>query len=100
MPTVQEPSRLAGDNPRRNAKPPGLLNKLLTAALGVLVLAGALVFSVLAFVAIAAIALGAGVFLWWNTRDLRRHMREQPPGGRIIEGEVIRDVQPRHSDLP
>lgn len=97
MPSVQEPSRLAGDSPR---KPPGLLSKLLTAALGVLVLAGALVFSVLAFVAIAATALAVGAFLWWNTRELRRRMREQPPGGRIIEGEVIRDVQPPRSDQP
>lgn len=94
MPAVQEPSRLAGDDPRGPTRSPGLMSKLLTAAFGVLALAGVLVFSVLAFVAVTTIALIVGAYLWWNTRAIRKQMRERPPGGRIIEGEVIRDEPP------
>jgi hypothetical protein len=47
--------------------------------------------SLLIFAAVAAIALLVGGFLWWKTRALRRQMRERPPGGRVIDGEVMRD---------
>jgi hypothetical protein len=97
MPAVQEPSRLTGDNLRNPARPPGLMSNLLTAAFGVLALAGVLVFSVLAFVAVTAVALVVGAYLWWNTGAQRRQMRERPPGGRIIQGEVIRDNPSPHS---
>ncbi len=53
------------------AQPPGLLAK------------------VLAFVSVV-IVIGVG-YVWWKTRDLRRHMRENPPGGRIIDGDAYRD---------
>jgi hypothetical protein len=39
----------------------------------------------------ALAAVVAGSYLWWKTRELRRRIREQPRGGRIIEGEAIRD---------
>ena len=33
--------------------------------------------------------------LWWKTRALRRQMREHPPGGRVMDGEVISDAEPQ-----
>ena len=50
--------------------------------------------SLLVFAAVAAIALVVVGYLWWKTRALRKQMREHPPGGRVIEGEVIPDPAP------
>ena len=61
---------------------------------GALVLASAFVVS-LVFLAIGvAVVLAFGGYLWWQTRELRRQMRErmqeQPEfAGEVIEGEVI-----------
>ena len=92
MLTIDEQSRLTGKDPRVTAKTPGLLSKLLTAAVGMAALVAVLVFSFLAFIAIAVIGLMVGAYLWWKTRELRRRMREQPQGGRIIEGEATRET--------
>ncbi|MEO8165633.1 MAG: hypothetical protein ABI619_09570 [Betaproteobacteria bacterium] len=54
--------------------------------------------SLLFFAIVAGIALVIGAYLWWNTRELRRQIRERPPGGRIIEGEVIHDAKPPQVD--
>lgn len=73
---------------------------IVTAALLVL----GLMFSVVIITVIVAIGLMAGVYLWWKTRAVRRHLREQMSQqamegrvseadvyqGEIIEGEVIR----------
>jgi ABC-type bacteriocin/lantibiotic exporter with double-glycine peptidase domain len=68
---------------------------------GAVMLASAFVLS-LVFVAIAlAVVLGAGGYLWWQTRELRRQMRarmheQAQSAGHVIEGEVIsRDRTPR-----
>jgi hypothetical protein len=55
------------------------------------VLVAAFALSLVIFAALAAIALIAGGYVWWRTRALRRQMRERPPGGRVIDGEVMRD---------
>lgn len=81
---------------------PSLLGRILGIAAGAVLLVAALMFSVVVF----AFALAAGLlvwgWLWWKTREVRRQMREQmeaqrmgeaPPGGRVIEGEVIRDEE-------
>ncbi len=60
----------------------------------------AFMFSLVIFAALAVIALLAGSYLWWKTRALRRQMRERPRGGRIIEGEVIRDSESRDTIQP
>ena len=70
---------------------------------GALMLASAVLLSVV-FLAIGlAVVLTFGGYLWWKTRELRRQMRvrmqEQPQpwsGGDFIEGEVItRERTPR-----
>jgi hypothetical protein len=61
---------------------------------GGLILASAFVLS-LVFLAIGlAVVVIFGGYLWWKSRELRRHMRAQmqgqsQPAGQIIEGEVI-----------
>jgi O-antigen/teichoic acid export membrane protein len=68
-----------------------LLGRLLAFAVGAVLLVAALMFSVLVFAIAATVGSAVVGYLWWKTRELRRRMRENPPGGRIIEGEVIRD---------
>ncbi len=85
--------RLAGTR-RTSMSVPGLVARVLTFAAGGVLLAVALMFSLvlLAFV-IAAGLVGFG-YLWWRTRGLRRHLREQPPGGHVIDGMATREAAP------
>jgi Flp pilus assembly protein TadB len=72
----------------------GWLRKALATTAGVVLVVAGFVLSLLAFAAVATIGLMAASYLWWRSRELRRQMREtreHPPGGRVIEGEVIRD---------
>ncbi|MBX3676534.1 MAG: hypothetical protein KF853_05895 [Rhodocyclaceae bacterium] len=99
------------DDRRPDMPEPSLLGRILGIAAGAVLLVAALMFSVVVF----AFALAAGLlvwgWLWWKTREVRRQMREQmaaqrmgeapsgdawgeaQPGGRVIEGEVIRDEE-------
>lgn len=73
------------------AQPPGLLAKVLAFVLGVAALVIAFMISVVALAIVSVIiVIGAG-YVWWRTRDLRRHLRENPPGGRVIDGDAYRD---------
>jgi hypothetical protein len=90
MPANDEQFRIRGNSPRNRALGSGLLRKILTTLASVAVLVMAFTLSLLVFAFVAAIGLMFGGYLWWKTRELRRQIRERPPGGRIIEGEVIR----------
>jgi hypothetical protein len=91
-------------------KPPGQLRKIaaliVTAALVVLVL----MFSAVLFAIILIAGTTTFAYLWWKTRELRKQMRNFPPRsmmsagmareeeiikGEVIEGEVIRVVDPK-----
>jgi len=74
-----------------NAKPPGLLAKVLGVFVGAVALVLAFMFSVVALAVVSVIVLIIIGYLWWKTRDLRRQMRERPRGGRVIDGDAIRD---------
>lgn len=45
--------------------------------------------SVVVFAFIAVFGLTIWSYVWWKTRKLRRAMREQAPGGQVIDGEAI-----------
>lgn len=98
------------DYRRPDAPEPSLLGRILGVAAGAVLLIAALMFSVVVFAFALAAGLLAWGYLWWKTREVRRRMREEmearqmgqpyggeaqshdpPQGGRIIEGEVIRD---------
>ncbi len=95
MLTNDQQFRLNGNGPRLRAPAPGLLGRILATLVSATALVVAFMFSLVIFAVVAAIALFAGGYLWWKTRALRRQLREQPPGGRIIEGEVVRDSESR-----
>jgi hypothetical protein len=91
MLTNDEQFRLGGNSPRLRAPASGLLGRILTTVVSAAVLVVAFMFSILVFAAVTAVALVAGGYLWWKTRALR----QQPPGVRIIDGEVIREADPQ-----
>lgn len=83
--------RLTGNSARTHIDSSGFLSKVLTFVTGAVLLVVGLMFSLLIF-ALAATAAGLILgFLWWKTREVRRQLRERPPGGRVIDGEVIQD---------
>jgi Flp pilus assembly protein TadB len=71
----------------------GLLGTALTVAVGAVVLVLAFMFSVLVFGVVVIGGLGLWGYLWWKTRAVRAQLREKPPGGHVIEGEVIREPE-------
>lgn len=83
--------RLDGDGAYSQVNASSVLAKIMTIASGAVLLVVGLMFSLLVFALVAAAAMLILGFLWWKTRDLRRQMRERPPGGRVIDGEVIRE---------
>jgi Flp pilus assembly protein TadB len=91
VPANDDRSRIPGNSPRLRASRSGFLGKILTTLASIAVLVIAFMLSLLVFVFVAAIGLLLGGYLWWKTRELRKQMRERPQGGRIIEGEVVRD---------
>lgn len=88
MPLEEDRHRLSG-GAHLGVSEPGLLGKIVTMVAGVLLLAAAFMLPLLVFAVVAVVALGVLGYFWWKTRELRRQMREHPPGGRVIEGEVI-----------
>jgi hypothetical protein len=70
----------------------GLLGKVLTIAAGAILLIAAFMFSLLVFGALLIAGLLAWGYLWWKTRDLRTQLKRQRAGGRVIEGEAVREV--------
>ena len=86
-----EQSTVTGSDARFSTNASGLLAKVLTFASGAVLLVVAFMFSLLVFAILVTVGLLVWSYLWWKTRELRRQIRERPPGGRVIEGETIRD---------
>jgi len=92
---------------------PSLIGRILGTIAGLLLLAGAFVFSVFLFAALAIVGVVLWGFLWWKTREVRKQMRAQmeqmrrqgadpgaapPPGnGAVIEGEFVREDEDERS---
>ena len=96
MHTNQIRFRIGSGQPS-TAQRPGFLQKLAGAIAGLVILVGAFMLSVVVLAVVAAAGLVGGIYLWWKTRELRKQLRERtrnrpPPGGRVIDGEVIREA--------
>jgi hypothetical protein len=78
--------RIIVRNSQGDIEPPGLLGRVAAAIVGAIALVVAFMFSVVALAVVSVI-----IVMWWKTRDLRRHLRENPPGGRVIDGDSSRD---------
>lgn len=90
--TDEERLRITGNTGRVSATLSNVLGKVLGFATAAVLLVAVFMFSLLVFAFVAAAGLLVLGYLWWKTRDLRRHLRERPPGGHVIEGEAIRDA--------
>lgn len=85
------------------ANPSGLLRRVVAAVTTVALAVLALMFSAVLLAVILIAAAIAGVYLWWKTRELRKHLQSQMQNfsarsaaaehetftGEVIEGEVI-----------
>jgi len=92
----------SGNSPRQLGNKPGLLRTIATLLVGSAMLVIGLMFSLVILAVVALVgALGLAYF-WWQTRELRRHLRQQMADaqqigqpwqgteeGEIIEGEII-----------
>jgi hypothetical protein len=70
-------------------KPPSLLQKA-GAIVATAALAGvALMFSAVLLALVLSMGAVASAYLWWKTRELRKQMRDLPPHGATIQGEIF-----------
>ena len=83
--------RFGPSGPQLRGPKSGIVGRILAGIVGAAALVVGLALSFAVFVGVATVVVIAGGWLLWKTRGLRRQMRERPVGGRIIEGEVIRD---------
>lgn len=77
---------IQGDGPLQRT-----VAKVLGVVLGAALLVAVFMLSVVVFAVVAVVGVLAFAYLWWQTRELRRRMRERPPGGHVIEGESRRE---------
>ncbi|MEI7842483.1 MAG: hypothetical protein WCI39_05570 [Gallionellaceae bacterium] len=85
-------------------QPVGLLRKIVAIVLTIALVAVALMFSAILLTAIFILVLVGGTYLWWKTREIRKHLKtfsqqaasmrgdaftEAASQGEVIEGEVI-----------
>lgn len=120
MPFDDGRPRLSGAGPAG----PGLIGRVFGALFGIAALILALTASVFVFAFVLVIAVVVVGYLWWKTRAVRRQLRamqEQfaargmdrsgsathrstprdaapPPGGRVIDGEAVREDEPESDD--
>ena len=76
---------------RIHGEGPGLLGRVLSLVAGAVLLFFLFTLSLLFFALLVAGGIMVWGYFWWKTRKLRKQMREQAPGGIVIEGEAIRE---------
>ena len=93
---LDEPRERLGYRGTTISRAKDLALKTLVVLGGVVVLASAFVVSLMFLTIGLVVVLTFGGYLWWQTRELRKQMRERMQeqalrrsDGRVIEGEVI-----------
>jgi hypothetical protein len=95
-------------NNRRTGGAGGLVTRILAAVVSIALLVVGLMFSLVIFAVALAVGLVVFGWMWWKFRKAIRQARQDPrfqqyadqmrgvppPGGDIIEGEVIREERP------
>lgn len=73
---------------------PGIFGKALAWLAGAVLLALALMFSLVLIVVVAVVGVLAGGYFWWRGRTLRSADRPPPSGGQVFDGEatVVDDI--------
>ena len=94
MRVQDERLRLPDNSGRVGDRLTNALGRTLAVVVGAALLVVAFMFSLIVFALLAAAGMLVLGYLWWKTRDLRRHLRERPPGGHVIEGETISQAGP------
>ncbi|MDO8812401.1 MAG: hypothetical protein Q7J38_10305 [Gallionella sp.] len=74
---------------RKDARPSGLIRKVVASLATIAMIGGTLILSVVLFVYLAIAAVIVYGCLRWETRNLRKQMNGHSLGGLVIEGEVI-----------
>ena len=67
----------------------GWFSRLLAGAIGVVVLVGAALLSLVLLAVLLAVGIVVAGFLWWKIRALRRQAREFGDDGRTVDVEVV-----------
>lgn len=100
METDEKVPGLAGSKACYRLPASGLLGKVLAFVTGIALMILAFTFSLLVLAIVVTGGLLVWVYLWWATRAQRKRMQMygKPMGGRVIEGEAIREVEPSDHD--
>jgi hypothetical protein len=77
--------------PHTSANFPDALRNLVAVVATAAILGLALMFSVVLVAVIVVAGVLGWVYLWWKTRELRKMMRNYPPGGVTMEREMAND---------
>jgi hypothetical protein len=70
-----------------------VLGKLVAFVVATALVVLAFIFSVVLLAVLVTGGLALFGYFWWRTRALRKRLRENPPGGHVIDGEVIGDPE-------
>jgi Flp pilus assembly protein TadB len=98
-----EMRRLGYDRRRLGWAAQSFVGKALTFAAAAVLLVAAIAISLAVFAVAMIGVLVVGAYIWWRTRDLRKQMRASSSDsnvieGRVIEGQVVREMHARDSD--
>lgn len=74
--------------PHTSTSLPNALRNLAAVAATVVVFGLTLMFSVVVFSVIIVVGMLGWIYLWWKTRELRKQMRNYPPPGMVMGGEM------------
>ena len=80
----------------RSSPATGLIGKILALVTGAILLVLGFMFSLVLLAVVAVVGLAAWSYILWKTRELRKALRERPPGGtgstaggQVFDGEAV-----------
>jgi O-antigen/teichoic acid export membrane protein len=103
MTSDRETRRIGYDHGRLGWGAQSFVGKALTFAAAAVLLVATIAISLAVFAVAMMGVVVVGGYIWWKIRHLRKQMRASSSEsnvieGEIIEGHVVREVQPRERD--